>query len=326
MIHREWEPHHFTLSLSKNRQGSFQTPQEFYQVLPGDSFRTTCYYKDGTKFGLGSEDEMCIAFIWYYPARELFGMPWICPHGIPDYGSGCSTELEFGDLESVDDLGRSFGVSSGECVATPTADSSTSGKCLPIFVRARDEIHRTSSLSLFFVVIELTYSPTKTSTTTPTETPTASRTATPMETFTASPTETPTATSSENPIATLVELPAETLTATPTTTLTETPDATSMEHLTATLVEPPSETPTATLTPTFPLDTDSPGEKVTAGSPVSLGSETNAPLQAPAADTVPSGSPTKPDVVSASSQSGAAGFSAPFVLKTVSLLMVSMFL
>ena len=65
---------------------------------------------------------------------------------------------------------------------------------------------------------------------------------------------------------------------------------------------------------------------MTAGSPVSLGSETNVTLQAPAADAVPSGSPTKLDVVSASSQSGAAGFSALFVLKTVSLLIVSMFL
>jgi len=128
--------------------------------------------------------------------------------------------------------------------------------------------------------------------------------------LTNSPTKTPpTATSSENPIATLVEPPTETLTATPTITPTETPDATSMEHLIETPAEPPSETPTATLTPTFPLDTDSPGEKVTAGSPVSLGSET-----------------TKPDVVSASSQSGAAGFSALFVLKTVSLLIVSTFM
>ena len=97
----------------------------------------------------------------------------------------------------------------------------------------------------------------------------------------------------------------ETYTATP----TETPTATSLENLTATPAESPSETPTATFMPTFPLDTDSPAESVTAGSPVSLGSEANVPLQAPAADT-----------------SGAAGFSAPFVLKTVSLLTVTMFM
>jgi hypothetical protein len=101
------------------------TPQESYQVLPGDSFRTTCYYKDGVKFGIGSDDEMCIAFILYYPARDLLSMPWICPHGVPDYGSGCVTELQQGDLDSVDELGRSFGASSGECVATTDTVSST---------------------------------------------------------------------------------------------------------------------------------------------------------------------------------------------------------
>ena len=162
--------------------------------------------------------------------------------------------------------------------------------------------HRSRCSSL---VIELTNSPTKPLTTSPTETPTASRTATPTTT----PMDTFTATTTETPTATLVEPPSITPTATPTTTPMETPTSNPTEHLTATPVESPSETPTATLMPTFPLDTDSPGESVTAGSPVSLGSEANVPLQAPAADT-----------------SGAAGFSAPFVLKTVSLLTVTMFM
>ena len=144
-------------------------------------------------------------------------------------------------------------------------------------------------------MLELTNSPTKTPTTTPTETPFASQTATPATT------------------------PMETYTATP----TETPTATSLENLTATPAESPSETPTATLTPTFPLDTDSPAESVTAGSPVSLGSEPNLPLTV-SATSAPSGSPTKPEVISARSQNGAAVFSVPFVLKTVSLFIVAM--
>ena len=98
-----------TCSLSNYHQGGFLTPQETYKVLPGDSFRTTCYYKDGSKFGLGSEDEMCITFIIYYPAQDLLGMPWMCPYGAPDDGSGCSAELEYFHLNSVDDLGRSVG-------------------------------------------------------------------------------------------------------------------------------------------------------------------------------------------------------------------------
>ncbi len=109
------------LSFAK---GAFRTPQKSYQVLPGDSFRTTCYYKDGVKFGIGAEDEMCIAFILYYPARDLLGVPWICPHGAPDDGSGCATELQQGDLDSVDELGRIFGASSGVCLALT---SSTAG-------------------------------------------------------------------------------------------------------------------------------------------------------------------------------------------------------
>jgi hypothetical protein len=102
-------------------KGGFLTPQESYQIFPGDSFKTTCYYEDGGKFGRGSDDEMCIAFIMYYPARDLLGMPWICPYGVPDYGSGCATELEQGDLGSAEELGRSFGASPGACVATTSS-------------------------------------------------------------------------------------------------------------------------------------------------------------------------------------------------------------
>ena len=33
-------------------------PQQPYELLPGDGFRTTCYYRDGGKFGLDSDEEM----------------------------------------------------------------------------------------------------------------------------------------------------------------------------------------------------------------------------------------------------------------------------
>ena len=118
--------------MLNNVKGAFLTPQESYQVFPGDSFKTNCYYKDGSKFGAGSDDEMCIAFIMYYPARDLLGMPWICPHGAPDYGSGCATELEQGDLGSADELGRSFGASPGTCVATSDTVSSAATAVPPV--------------------------------------------------------------------------------------------------------------------------------------------------------------------------------------------------
>ena len=101
-------------------KGGFLTPQESYQIFPGDSFKTTCYYEDGGKFGRGSDDEMCIAFIMYYPAREYFSVPWICPFnsGLPEFGIPCDAEVEEGDLGSAEELGRSFGASPGACVAT----------------------------------------------------------------------------------------------------------------------------------------------------------------------------------------------------------------
>lgn len=108
-----------------DQQGGYLAPQEAYEVVPGDSFRTTCYYENGSQFGLGSDDEMCIAFLLYYPAQEVLGTSWQCAHRaglVPDDGSGCSTELEYGDLEGPADLGRSFGTSSGAC-GVPTDDS-----------------------------------------------------------------------------------------------------------------------------------------------------------------------------------------------------------
>ena len=42
-----------------DQQGSYNVPIEPFQIQPGDSFRTTCYYRDGTEFGLSSQQEMC---------------------------------------------------------------------------------------------------------------------------------------------------------------------------------------------------------------------------------------------------------------------------
>eukprot|EP00579_Thalassiosira_antarctica_P022723 CAMPEP_0201989938 /NCGR_PEP_ID=MMETSP0904-20121228/93111_1 /ASSEMBLY_ACC=CAM_ASM_000553 /TAXON_ID=420261 /ORGANISM="Thalassiosira antarctica, Strain CCMP982" /LENGTH=880 /DNA_ID=CAMNT_0048544185 /DNA_START=21 /DNA_END=2663 /DNA_ORIENTATION=- len=97
------------------QQGGFHVPQQPYEVLPGDGFRTTCYYRDGDKFGLDSDEEMCIAFVMYYPAKEFAGNPWMCPYGIGALERiGCEQELEFSDVASDDNLGRSFGTSN-EC-------------------------------------------------------------------------------------------------------------------------------------------------------------------------------------------------------------------
>ncbi|KAL9180016.1 hypothetical protein ACHAXT_007986 [Thalassiosira profunda] len=110
------------------QQGGFHVPQEPYQFLPGDSWRTTCYYEDGTKFGLASSEEMCIAFILYYPrAKHPLGSPWQCPYlPFTDFGTGCAGELEQSSLSSAEELGRSFGTSSGDCEAESNVDEPVS--------------------------------------------------------------------------------------------------------------------------------------------------------------------------------------------------------
>jgi hypothetical protein len=46
------------------QQGTQNIVQEPFTIEPGDSFRTKCYFEsNGERFGLASQDEMCIAFI-----------------------------------------------------------------------------------------------------------------------------------------------------------------------------------------------------------------------------------------------------------------------
>jgi len=41
------------------QQGSYRVQTSGYEIKPGDSLRTTCYYRDGKKFGYASSEEMC---------------------------------------------------------------------------------------------------------------------------------------------------------------------------------------------------------------------------------------------------------------------------
>lgn len=129
LVHLQWAHNsHDHLACVALITGAFSVPQEPYTVMPGDSIRTTCYYQDGTAWGLGSSEEMCIAFMLYYPVKKLpMGLEWNCIHGF-DLGTGCMTELEQSDLSSVEDLGRSFGTASDECVVaeSPSTSGSTS--------------------------------------------------------------------------------------------------------------------------------------------------------------------------------------------------------
>ena len=66
------------------QQGNQPVQQKPFEVLPGDSFRTVCQYEstEGTVFGRGSEDEMCMNFLMYYPRQKALNFPWICAYKI----------------------------------------------------------------------------------------------------------------------------------------------------------------------------------------------------------------------------------------------------
>jgi hypothetical protein len=102
-----------------DQQGSFAVQQKEYQIMAGDEFRTTCYYRDGTQFGAGSQEEMCMAFVLYYPSKKIdfgsFGsLPWSCYYGIEQLPV-CKEELQFQTLKTEDALGRRFGTPSSVC-------------------------------------------------------------------------------------------------------------------------------------------------------------------------------------------------------------------
>lgn len=105
-----------------SQQGGIQVQQPTYELESGDSFRTNCFYKHESeaKFGRASSDEMCIAFLLYYPAKKIQGYPWFCPYipeewGMPDQ-TGCRGEVPISnDLLSDEELLRTFGKPGSTC-------------------------------------------------------------------------------------------------------------------------------------------------------------------------------------------------------------------
>jgi hypothetical protein len=144
------------------QQGSFAVQQDQYKILPGDAFRTTCYYRNGTKFGYSSQEEMCVVFLLYYPAKRIdfgsFGsFPWTCMYGI-DFMPTCKEELEIQTLDGVEGLGRRFGTAS-QCMRGPNeANETTSNDSATPSIGSEeqpDSAHKTNFLDIlnFLLVV-----------------------------------------------------------------------------------------------------------------------------------------------------------------------------
>lgn len=98
--------------------GAHAIKQPDYEVTPGDSFQVNCYYdvapSQNTTFGLGSQNEMCVAFHWYYPIIPKF-------HGYCGFNiyfdPACSGNYSNHSLSGEEDLQRVFGSKSKSCIA-----------------------------------------------------------------------------------------------------------------------------------------------------------------------------------------------------------------
>jgi len=81
---------------------SFQSLPQERTILPGDSFQVECHYNTvgrtaPTVFGLGTHQEMCFAFILYYPALPLGNE--YCSYG--DYTGITSDQMGFASNKTI---------------------------------------------------------------------------------------------------------------------------------------------------------------------------------------------------------------------------------
>jgi len=160
-------------------------------IKRGDSLRTRCYYNNpGIEkplvFGLGSENEMCIDFLYYYPRLESVGS---CNPGQEWTFHGAENVTSASDPEGM----RSFA----------TNASAIHDMC--------------PSTTPFVKSFAPTSSPTPTPTDTPTVIPTATPTASPSALPTSVPTAVPTASPTRPPTVGPTAVPTATLMTSPTT-------------------------------------------------------------------------------------------------------------
>ena len=118
-----------------NQQGAQAILQEPFEIQPGDSFKVNCFYENaaGTNrvFGLGSYEEMCISYFFYYPAKiTASGLPFVCGVGLADMLPECDITADA--VTVTDDSSqqltneRVFGSASEQCPADSGTDGSNS--------------------------------------------------------------------------------------------------------------------------------------------------------------------------------------------------------
>jgi hypothetical protein len=125
-----------------DQNGNAAILQDPFVVQPGDSFKTSCYFNaptEDTVFGKSSSEEMCMAFLYYYPRVQIavpisefiegvegtFEFPWMCGYDIGV--SFCETTHKQENLSDSEEVGRLFGIENDQCSSdepSPSEDDS----------------------------------------------------------------------------------------------------------------------------------------------------------------------------------------------------------
>jgi Copper type II ascorbate-dependent monooxygenase, C-terminal domain len=142
-----------------DQNGNVPMKQQPYEIYPGDAFRMSCYYRgnEASKFGLGSRDEMCMAFLYYYPRKTItlptpegnFSLPWTCGYAVDWLGPACNATYEpEGILESEEDMHRLFGKQPEGCLLSTDATAENPGIVLEPEAAVQDETTEESTVSV----------------------------------------------------------------------------------------------------------------------------------------------------------------------------------
>lgn len=120
---REHSVEHYDFYAS----GGYSVPASPFEFNVGDSFETVCYFKEhdnnaNRTFGLASDEEMCIEYLFYYPRIPTLAS-W-CGANVDAYQPSCGGDYNYTAVTEAE-LNRSFGVEpQGHC---PNTDLAVSG-------------------------------------------------------------------------------------------------------------------------------------------------------------------------------------------------------
>ena len=113
-----------------DQQGNMAVLQESFTIHAGDGFKTYCNYSPskGEIFGLSSQEEMCIAFLFYFP-RQMMQVPFLgeapfmCDMELGNIMPECGVEHSKSTVNSAAALGRKFGSAPMTCPAEDGGDA-----------------------------------------------------------------------------------------------------------------------------------------------------------------------------------------------------------